>query len=448
MTTLIENGHIVNEGKIFTGSILIREGTIDCIVESSAKDYFRTVEKLEEWADNVVDAEGMYVAPGVIDEHVHFREPGATWKGCVESESRAAALGGVTSFMDMPNNDPPAVTREAVDSKFSIAAKDSWVNYSFYIGATNGNIEEIARADPHRIPGVKVFMSSSTGNMRVDDPAALDAIFSRSPLTITAHCEKQEIIDANLEKARKEYTELIPYSVHELVRSREECIRSTAQVLDLALKHGSSLHVLHLSTAEEVGMIAEAAKANPKISGEICVQYLVLDDTMYGRYGPMMKCNPSIKKPCDKLALREALKKGIIRVVATDHAPHLFCEKDRGCFDAPSGVPLIQNSLQIMLELCKEGVFRIEDVVSWMCHGPAERFRIEGRGFIRKGYKADIVIFDTERPCRVIPMSRAGWSLFSSFSSSIVHTFVNGVQVVEDGKLTMERNSQALSFRR
>ena len=350
----------------------------------------------------------------------------------------------------LPIYNPPAVTSAAVAAKHRIAERCSKVNYSFYLGATNDNIDEVVNADVTRIPGVKVFMGSSTGNMLVDNPESLEAIFKLSPLTILTHCEKQSVIDANMAAAKKEWEGrfLIPYNIHERIRSREACVESTAQALRLALKYGSSLHVLHLSTADEVKMIEEAERVNAKISAEICVQYLVLDDTMYERFGPLMKCNPSVKGPADKLALRSALNKGVVKVVATDHAPHLFSEKDRGVFDAPSGVPLVQNSLQIMLELCRQGVFTMENVVAFMCHNPALRFGIEGRGFLRKGYKADITIFDYNRDCRVVPASRAGWSLFSRFGSTVLYTFVNGTPVVENGRLTLLRNSQPLVFRK
>lgn len=448
MLTLIENGTIVNEGRVFKGCVTITDETITGIYEESDDGFFHQLERLEDVADKVVEAEGMYVAPGVIDEHVHFREPGATQKGSIESESRAAALGGVTSFMDMPNNNPPAVTNEAVESKFAIAARDSAVNYSFYLGATNDNIQEIINVDPSRIPGVKIFMGASTGNMLVDDPKALDAIFERCPILIATHCEKPDIINANLAAAQKQFGSFIPFRMHEQIRSREACIESTALALDLALKHQSTLHILHLSTTEEISMLRAAHEKNPGITGEACVSYLAFDDSAYDRFGPLIKCNPSIKTNADMLALRAALNDGTLSCVATDHAPHLFSEKDTDYVHAPSGIPLIQNSLQIMLELCRQGVFRIQDVISWMCHGPAECYRVNDRGYLRKGYKADIVIFDLNRACTVIPASRAGWSIFNKFNSSIVDTLVNGTLVVENGKLTLMRNSQALSFNR
>jgi dihydroorotase len=448
MLTLIENGSIVNEGRVFKGCVTVTDEKITGIYEDSSDGFFHQLERLEDAADKVVDAEGMFVAPGVIDEHVHFREPGATQKGSIESESRAAALGGVTSFMDMPNNNPPAVTNEAVEAKFAIAERTSAINYSFYLGATNSNLAEIENLDPRHIPAVKIFMGASTGDMLVDDPDALDAIFERCPILIATHCEDPRMIGANLEEAKRLYGSLIPFRMHESIRSREACISSTRKALDLALKHNSSLHILHISTAEEVSMLAAAREKNPGISGEACVNYLFFDDSAYDRFGPLIKCNPSIKTNSDMLALRAALNEGTVRCIGTDHAPHLFSEKNQDYLHAPSGVPSVQYSLQMMVELCRQGAFRLQDVVGWMSHEPARRYNIKDRGFIRKGYKADIVIFNADKPSTVIPASRAGWSLIDKFGSTVVHTMVNGILVVENGKLTLARNSQPLVFDR
>ena len=448
MLTLIENGSIVNEGRVFKGCVTVTDENITGIYENSSDGFFHQLERLEDAADRVIDAEGMFVAPGVIDEHVHFREPGATQKGDIESESRAAALGGVTSYMDMPNNNPPAVTKEAVEAKFAIAGRTSAVNYSFYLGATNSNISEIENLDPKRIPAVKIFMGASTGNMLVDDPAALEAIFERCPILIATHCEDPLIINANLAEAQKLYGTMIPFRMHEKIRSREACIASTAKALDLALRHGSNLHILHVSTAEEISMLSEAHAKNPGITGEACVNYLFFDDSAYDRFGPLIKCNPSIKANSDMLALRTALNEGTVRCIGTDHAPHLFSEKNQDYLHAPSGIPSVQYSLQMMIELCRQGVFKLQDVIGWMSHEPARRYNVKGRGFLRKGYKADIVIFNTEKPSTVIPASRAGWSLFHKFGSTVEYTMVNGTLVVENGKLTLERNSQPLAFDR
>jgi len=448
MLTLIENGSIVNEGRVFKGCVTVTDEKITGIYEDSSDGFFHQLERLEDVADKVVDAEGMCVAPGVIDEHVHFREPGATQKGCIESESRAAALGGVTSFMDMPNNNPPAVTNEAVEAKFAIAERTSTINYSFYLGATNSNLSEIENLDPKHIPAVKIFMGASTGDMLVDDPAALDAIFERCPILIATHCEDSQMIGANLEEAKRHYCSLIPFRMHESIRSREACMSSTRKALDLALKHNSNLHILHLSTVEELSMLGAAHEKNPNISGEICVNYLFFDDSAYDRFGPLIKCNPSIKANADMLALRAALNDGTVRCIGTDHAPHLFSEKNQDYLHAPSGIPSVQYSLQMMVELCRQGVFRLQDVVGWMSHEPARRYNIKDRGFLRKGYKADIVIFNAEKPSMVIPASRAGWFLIDKFGSTVVHTMVNGILVVENGKLTLARNSQPLVFDR
>ena len=443
MSLIIKNGTIINEGKSFTGSILISGEHISSI--------YKEGEILPE-TDKIIDATGMVVMPGVIDDQVHFREPGSTHKGDISTESAAAVLGGVTSYMDMPNNNPPATTIDSIESKNRIASEKSFANYSFYLGATNNNLGEIINADPHEICGIKVFMGSSTGNMLVDDSDALNDIFLKSPLLIATHCEYEPIIRENLASAIEKYSENnIPFAVHPLIRSREACIESTRRAVELALKYNSRLHVLHISTAEEIEIIKAANSINPRITGEVCVHYMLFDSTHYESYGSKIKCNPSIKEPSDRAAIIKAVKEGVIKVVATDHAPHTVEEKSAGYLKAPSGLPLVQHSLQIMWNLHKEGYFTAEEVVDRMCHSPATNFNISKRGFLREGYYADLVILNPEMEDTVStkkPAYKCGWSPLENINlkSTVVHTFVNGLQVVENSKLTGVTAGKKLTF--
>jgi len=441
--TLICNGTIVNEGKSYRGSILINGSKIERIY--SLKD------KLPE-ADTIIDAEGKLVIPGVIDDQVHFREPGSTHKGSIVTESAAAVLGGITSYMDMPNNTPAAITIEAIEAKNSIAKSASYANFSFYLGATNDNIEEIKKANPQETCGVKVFMGSSTGNMLVDNEETLNNIFKESKLLIATHCESEPIIKQNLKEAKEKYGEMeIPFSEHCNIRSREACIESSKHAISLAQKYNSRLHILHISTEEETLLIEEASKISPKITAEACVHYMLLDSSMYNKMGSKMKCNPAIKEKRDREAIIKAVKNGVIKVVATDHAPHTLDEKQNNYLNAPSGLPLVQHSLQIMLEMAKEGVFSIEEVVDRMAHSPAINFKVSLRGFIREGYFADIVIVDPNKKDSLTttnPAYHCKWSPFEGkvFNNSIVHTFVNGIQVVALGQLTGKKAGTKLLF--
>jgi dihydroorotase len=440
---IIKGGIIVNEGLLQKASILIAGDRIIKI--------FKQDEALPSQV-RVIDATGMLVIPGVIDDQVHFREPGSTHKGTIASESAAAILGGVTSYMDMPNNNPPALTIESLELKNNIASKDSFANYSFYLGASNNNIDQIILADPSEICGVKVFMGSSTGNMLVDNPDSLEKIFSDSPLLIATHCEDETTIKRNLAEAVNKYGEdLIPFREHCIIRDRQSCIKSSSKAIDLAKKHNSRLHVLHISTQEEIAMIKEAQKSFPNITGEVCIHYMLLDNSMYDEMGSKMKCNPSIKERSDRLAIIEAVKDGTIKVVATDHAPHTLKEKSGNYMTTPSGLPLIQHSLQLMIELHLNGIFTLEEVVDRMCHSPALNFKIENRGFIREGYYADIVIIDLNKEDTIStsnPAYLCGWSPFygKTLRSSIVHTFVNGVHVVNNGELTGNKGGKKLNF--
>ena len=455
MLTLIKNGIIVNEGLSVLGSLLIEDEKISKVILST--DFAAEAEYssyLESFGNcNTVDATGMHILPGVIDDQVHFREPGNTAKATIASESAAAVLGGVTGFMDMPNNNPPTVTNEALEGKFAIAEKESYANYSFYLGATNENIDEIKNVNKEKVCGVKVFMGSSTGNMLVNNEETLNRIFKESPVLIATHCEQEDVIKANMAEYTEKYGEEIPFEMHYKIRSRQACIECSKRALDLAVNNGSKLHILHLSTADEMEMIKEAQKLNPKISGEVCVHYMWFNCNDYAEYGSKIKCNPAIKTPEDMLAIRQAVKEGTIKVVATDHAPHLKEEKQNNYTKAPSGIPLVQHSLQVMLELAKKGIFTVEEVVARMSHGPAECFGVKERGFIKEGYFADLAIVNLNLPDSTstsTPAYKCGWSPFEgqAFSSSITHTFVNGAHVVCNGKLTGEKKSHNLEFNR
>ena len=451
-STLIRNIRIVNEGSIREGSVLIENGIISKVMLRSDPGYEAAVRQAgasaEEILENNADA---LLLPGVIDDQVHFREPGATAKGCIASESAAAVLGGTTSFMDMPNNNPPATTLASLEEKYSTAARDSYANYSFYIGATNDNIEELRSADPRRICGIKVFMGSSTGNMLVDSQQALEAIFSLPGRLIATHCEDEATIRRNLADARARYgDDSIPFSAHPLIRSREACILSSSKAVEMARKHGTRLHVLHVSTADEIEMISEARRTCPGISAEVCVHYMWFDNRDYDRYGSLMKCNPAVKAPADREAITAAVREGRVQAVATDHAPHLYAEKMQDYLHAPSGLPTVQHSLVMMLQLAERGCFPIEQVVRMMSHSPADLFRIDRRGYIREGWWADLVIV-RRRPWTVSKANiayRCGWSPLEGqpFDWAVTDTFTSGTPVVRDGRLTGLRSPARLEF--
>ena len=444
-------------GEAFRGVIALRfrKGkTIASVMQASDPDYGHQVHEAENFAGEVIigGSEAMLL-PGVIDDQVHFREPGATRKGCIASESAAAVLGGVTSFMDMPNNNPPATTVGLLESKYDAAARESWANYSFYIGATNDNIEELRRADRSNVCGIKVFMGSSTGNMLVDSQEALDAVFSLDGWLIATHCEDEATIRHNLEEARARYGDSpIPFSAHPLIRSREACLKSSAKAVELARRrYGTRLHVLHVSTAEEIDMLSEAHVKHPGISAEVCVHYMWFDDRDYDRYGSLVKCNPAIKTQADRKAITAAVREGLVQAVATDHAPHLLGEKMQDYLHAPSGLPTVQHSLVMMLQLAERGCFPVEQVVQMMSHSPADLFRIDRRGYIREGYFADLVIV-RRRPWTVSKDNiayRCGWSPLEGtvFDWAVTDTFVNGTRTVRDSRLTGLRNPARLHFR-
>lgn len=463
MKTLLKNGTIVSDGRVFKGSLLIDGAIIASVVDENAlgsrAGYEACIAELSRGAE-VYDLSGLHIFPGVIDDHVHFREPGTGISGTIESESAAAVAGGVTSFMDMPNNSPAAVTLDQIEEKFVRGRESSYANYSFYLGASDNNTGEIKRLDPARICGVKLFMGSSTGNLLVDSEEALENIFRYSPVLIAAHCEDNGVIADNMRSFAAAYGDDIPVSAHPQIRSREACIRSSEKAVALARKYGSRLHILHISTAEECAMLealqADALRRGTEcaVSGEACVHYLWFDSDDYAKYGNLIKCNPAIKDAADRSAIREAVAKGVIKVVGTDHAPHPLSEKRKPFAAAPGGIPLVQYSLQIMLELYKEGVLTLTQVADRTSHSPATLFNISGRGFIREGYFADLAVVNlSEEDRNGSPVSKCGWSPFSEvpskpFSTTVAATYVNGCLTARNGKLTGRRNPMPLVFDR
>ena len=429
----IKDATIVNEGRSFRGSVLILNGRIARVFEGQLAD-FEASDELK-----VIDAKGKYLLPGVIDDQVHFREPGLTYKGDIEEGARAAVAGGVTSFMDMPNVKPATTTVELLEEKYQIAAEKSVANYSFYIGATNDNLEELKKVDPTQVCGVKVFMGSSTGNMLVDNSDALRNLFSEVKMLIATHCEDEQTIRNNTAAYKEKYGEDADVKYHPEIRNEEACYLSSSKAIALAKETGARLHVLHLSTAKEISLFEKEDLKTKRITGEVCVHHLWFDDTDYERLGAKIKWNPAIKKASDKEALRKALNDGTVDVVATDHAPHTVEEKQGGCFKAMSGGPLIQHSLNVMLELQKEGVFTMEKVVDLMCHRPAQLFGVVERGYIREDYFADLVLVSkknwevTEKNM----MYKCGWSPLEGqkFSYKVDTTIVNGNVVYQQNRV-------------
>ena len=430
---LLKNATVVNEGFSFKGGIFVQDGLISDIFNYELPTDCERQASLEQRCGQVYELEGRYLLPGVIDTHVHFREPGATEKGCIATESRAAVAGGVTSFLDMPNNNPPASDAAAIAAKIAIAERDSAANYGFYLGATGSNIGQIRGAAAAGACAVKVFMGSSTGSLLVDDPLLLREVFEASPLMVAAHCEDNVLIRANLERYKKLYGNDIPISAHPQIRSREACLAATRRAVETALAARKRLHIMHVSTLEEVEYLSQVMLSTDLVSAETCVQYLWFDDSDYERYGAQIKCNPAIKTPADREALCEAVRSGVISIISTDHAPHLPEQKAGGCLQAASGIPLVQYSLLMMLEKVRQGVFSLPLLVEKMCHAPARLFGIDRRGFIRKGHYADLVAVDAGAPSDVAPLSRCGWSPLTSFSYTIEYTFVNGALAARNG---------------
>jgi dihydroorotase len=444
--TCIKGATIVNEGRSLRGTLIVEDDRIAGV--------FGEGEMPEGEFDEVIDAEGCYLLPGVIDDHVHFRDPGLTHKADVESESRAAAAGGVTSVMDMPNTKPQTTTIEAWEEKMAMFAGKCRVNYSCYFGATNDNAHLFRLLDKHRVCGVKLFMGSSTGNMLVDRAEALDTIFADSELPIAVHCEDQTIIKENTERALAEagVDGDVPVEMHPLIRSEEACYRSSALAVELAKRHGARLHLLHVSTARELELLSsDALDGNKRITAEACVAHLMFTADDYARLGTRIKCNPAIKSAADRKALREALRSGKIDVIATDHAPHLLSEKVGGAVKAVSGMPMVQFSLISILGLADEGTLTIEEVVEKMCHAPARLFEIDGRGYLRKGYKADLVIVRRAdwTLTQTDIVSKCGWSPLEGTEMhwKVERTLVNGTTVYNDGHLNNDFRGEELAFR-
>ena len=445
---LIKDATIINEGRSFKGSVLIIGDKIASVYEEVSVP--RQVE------DNcmVIPAEGMLLMPGAIDDQVHFREPGFTWKGDIASESRAAAAGGVTSFMDMPNTKPQTISLTELQWKWQRAAETSLVNYSFFFGGTNDNVNEIHKLDCHRVPGVKLFLGSSTGNMLVDNENALKDLFAKALLPIAAHCEDEPTIRRNSEIYRGKYGENVPIKMHPLIRSRKACFLSSSLAVNLAREYNTRLHILHLSTADEMKLFRNNLPLNQKrITGEVCVHHLWFEDSMYDELGTLIKWNPAIKTRFDRDALIKGVNNNLIDIVATDHAPHTIEEKRNSYFKAPSGGPLIQHSLVVMLELWHKKVFSLEKIVEKMCHNPAILFNIRNRGFIREGYQADLCLIDPNNSWSVSKeniLYKCGWSPFegTTFSSKVVTTIVNGTIVYDKGIINDDYRGQRLLFDR
>ncbi|WP_210148808.1 dihydroorotase [Chryseobacterium scophthalmum] len=441
MKILIKNAQIVNEGQIIKSDILIENDLISKIDSQISED-----------ADQIIDAEGKYLLPGVIDDQVHFREPGLTHKGDIESESRSAIAGGTTSFIEQPNTVPNAVTQELLADKYDIASQKSFANYGFMMGGTNDNLEEVLKTNPRNVPGIKLFLGSSTGNMLVDNPETLENIFSNTKMLIAVHCEDEATIKANTQKYLDEYGEDIPVKFHHLIRSEEACYKSSSKAVELAKKTGARLHVFHLSTAKEMELFRnDIPLKDKKITAEVCVHHLTFTNEDYDTKGGLIKWNPAVKTQNDKDALWEALLDDRIDVIATDHAPHTWEEKQNVYTKCPSGAPLVQHSLVVMLENYKNGKISLERIVEKMAHNPAILFRIEKRGFVKVGYKADLVLVDLNEKWTVEKeniLYKCGWSPLEgmSFQSKVTHTFVNGNLVYENGKVNEEKFGERLLF--
>jgi dihydroorotase len=442
---LIKNAQIVNEGQILRGDVLIQGDRIAEVAESISVKSSDTM---------VIDADGHYLVPGMIDDQVHFREPGLSHKATIATESKAALAGGITSFIEMPNTVPQATTIELLEDKFRIASETSWANYSFMFGGTNNNLEEILKVDETKVAGLKLFLGSSTGDMLVDDPVILEEIFSKTNLLISAHCEDEATIKKNLEKYVSIYGDDIPIEMHPEIRSEEACYISSSRAIALAKKTGARLHVFHLSTEKETHLFSNKVPlAEKKITAEVCVHHLYFTDKDYKAKGTQIKWNPAVKTQKDKDGLWKALNDDRIDVIATDHAPHTIEEKNQVYTKAPSGGPLVQHAMDALFEMHHKGYISVEKLVEKTSHNPAILFQIKERGFIREGYKADLVLINPTAPWTVNKENigyKCGWSPFegTTFKSRVTHTFVNGVLVYSNGKYNEKRVSERLTFNR
>jgi dihydroorotase len=441
---LLQNAQIVNEGKISSGDIRIKQGRIDQIASQISATP----------ADTVIDLTGKYIFPGMIDDQVHFREPGLTHKATIATEARAAVAGGVTSFMEMPNTIPNALTQELLSDKYHIAHENSLANYSFFMGAANDNLEEVLRTNKQNVCGIKVFMGSSTGNMLVDNMKTLETLFGNSEMLIATHCEDESTVRARLELFRSKYPEDAPSFIHPLIRNEEACYLSSSMAIDLAKKSNTRLHILHISTAEELALF-ETGKAvkDKRITSEACVHHLWFDASDYETLGDLIKCNPAIKEVRHRQAIRAALQSGAIDVIATDHAPHTWEEKQQGYWKSPAGLPLVQHPLLMLLEMSTEGVLSLEQIAEKTAHHVAECFQIAERGYIREGYWADLAIVDMQTPYAVSKSNieyQCGWSPLEghTFQHSISHTFVSGHLAYQAGKFDESKKGERLLFTR
>ena len=443
---LIRKATVINENNRYLADVLISDQTIEKIAIN---------DEIKPEADTkIIDAAGLYLVPGVIDDQVHFREPGLTYKADIQSESRAAIAGGITSFMEMPNTIPNVLTQEILEEKYELAKHKSMANYSFYMGASNDNVEEVVKTDPKRVCGIKVFMGSSTGNMLVDDEASLSKIFSESPTLVAVHCEDEATIRRNMLDFRKKYPAGAPAGVHPLIRNAEACYLSSSKAVALAKKYNTRLHVLHLSTAIETALFTNELPLEEKqITAEVCLHHLWFNEKDYDQKGNFIKWNPSVKSDEDRFALWEALRSGKIDVVATDHAPHTLEEKSRPYFEAPSGGPMVQHLLPALFDMAQKGYLTLEMAVEKMCHNPAKMFKIQKRGFIREGYYADLVLIDPKQSQTVGKENiyyKCGWSPLEgiSLNHQVKYTFVNGALAYENGKFDESVRGQRLLFDR
>ena len=442
---LIENAHIVNEGRIVKGAVLVKDDIIDSIYKGEVPALVR------EKATQVIDASDCWLMPGVIDDHVHFRDPGMTEKADFYTESRAAVAGGVTSVMDMPNTNPATISLQAWNEKMCMIGAKSLVNYSCYLGATNTNLADVLAADPTAVCGIKLFIGSSTGNLLVDSNNAMTAIFSQVKALVAVHAEDNAIIAQNIAKLKAQYGEDLPVSLHPQIRSHQACYKSTSWAVDMARKYGTRLHVMHVSTEQELALFEDKPLAEKQITAETCPQYLVFDSKDFETLGARIKCNPAIKNEVDKKALLKAVSSNRIDVIGTDHAPHLLSQKEGNALTAVSGMPGIQYSLPLMLSLAKQGVLSVEQVIEKMCHNPARLYRMEKRGFIRKGYKADLVVVRRSTPTNITAsgvLSKCGWSPYEgkTLPVSVAYTFVNGHPVYANGVIDDTIKGVALRF--
>ncbi|CAG5079661.1 dihydroorotase [Parvicella tangerina] len=443
-TVYIKNATIVNEGKQFSGSVLIENQFIKSVNPKEVD---------ESTFDEVIDAKGMYLLPGMIDDQVHFREPGLTHKADIFTESRAAVAGGITSFMEMPNTVPNTLTQDLLQDKYDIAAESSIANYSFFFGASNDNLEEVLKTDKKTVCGVKVFMGSSTGNMLVDDTATLEALFKECELLIATHCEDEQTVRRNLAKYKELYGDNIPFHLHPVIRDEEACYKSSSKAVELATKHNTRLHILHISTGKETTLFSTDPLSEKRITAEACTHHLWFNDTYYKEKGPWIKWNPAVKSEEDRKQIIQAVKSGRIDVLATDHAPHTIMEKNNPYTSAPSGGPLVQHALVAYLQMTLKNEFTIEEVVQKFAHNVAEMFSIDKRGFIREGYYADLVLVKSEAPWEVTKgnlLYKCGWSPFegTTFDHKVVNTFVNGRKVYDNGEIIEGDTGMRMLFNR